>query len=73
VPQRGPKVPIMDPRGAVLGAFARGVAGGEGRAPVVAVLLCRREHTELIGQRPVLETLEIVESHFRSIVPEYEL
>jgi len=29
--------------------------------------------TELLAQSPVLETLEIVERHFRSIVPEREL
>ncbi|HEY3106174.1 MAG TPA: hypothetical protein VGJ49_05185 [Gaiellaceae bacterium] len=32
-----------------------------------------KNYTELLAQRPVLETLEIVEGHFRSIVPEREL
>lgn len=32
-----------------------------------------KNYTELLAQRPVLETLEIVERHFRSIVPEHEL
>ena len=32
-----------------------------------------RNYTELLAQRPVLETLEIVERHFRSTVPEHEL
>jgi len=29
-----------------------------------------KNYTELLEQRPVLETLEIVERHFRSIAPE---
>jgi hypothetical protein len=32
-----------------------------------------KNYTKLLAQRPVLETLEIVERHFRSIVPEHEL
>ncbi len=32
-----------------------------------------KNYTELLAQRPVLETLETVERHFRSIVPEHEL
>jgi hypothetical protein len=32
-----------------------------------------RNYSELLAQRPVLETLEIVERHFRSIVPDHEL
>jgi hypothetical protein len=32
-----------------------------------------KNYTELLALRPVLETLEIVERHFRSIVPEHEL
>ena len=32
-----------------------------------------KNYTELLAQRPVLETLEVVESHLRSIVPEHEL
>jgi hypothetical protein len=32
-----------------------------------------RNYSELLAQRPVLETLEIVERHFRSLVPEHEL
>jgi hypothetical protein len=32
-----------------------------------------KSYTELLAQRPVLETLEIVERHFRSIVPDHEL
>ena len=30
-------------------------------------------YSELLQQRPVLETLEIVERHFRSIAPDHEL
>jgi hypothetical protein len=32
-----------------------------------------KNYSELLQQRPVLETLEIVERHFRSIVPDHEL
>jgi hypothetical protein len=32
-----------------------------------------KNYSELLEQRPVLETLEIVERHFRSIVPDREL
>ena len=32
-----------------------------------------KNYTELLARRPVLETLEIVERHFRSIVPDHEL
>jgi hypothetical protein len=32
-----------------------------------------KNYTERLAQRPVLETLEIVERHFRSIVSEHEL
>ncbi len=32
-----------------------------------------KNYTELLAQRPVLETLETVERHFRSIVPAHEL
>jgi hypothetical protein len=32
-----------------------------------------KNYSELLEQRPVLETLEIVERHFRSIVPDHEL
>jgi hypothetical protein len=32
-----------------------------------------KNYTERLAQRPVLETLEIVERHFRSIVPDHEL
>jgi hypothetical protein len=31
-----------------------------------------KNYTELLAQGPVQETLEIVERHFRSIVPEHE-
>jgi hypothetical protein len=32
-----------------------------------------KNYSELLEQRPVLETLEIVERHFRSIVTDHEL
>jgi hypothetical protein len=32
-----------------------------------------KNYTELLAQRPVLETIESVKRHFRSIVPEHEL
>ena len=32
-----------------------------------------KNYSDLLEQRPVLETLEIVERHFRSIVPDHEL
>jgi hypothetical protein len=32
-----------------------------------------KNYTELLEERPVVETLDIVERHFRSIVPDHEL
>jgi hypothetical protein len=55
------------------GAGARSVTFQPRTLAAATTVRGAKNYSELLAQGPVLETLEIVERHFRSIVPDHEL